>query len=944
MHGRRIVLLIGVLSCAACLMGCSPSVSGPTLSVLVNPNAAGTVTNAPEGTSFTVGTVVTLTAAAASGYVFQGWTGGATGATNPATLTMDADKAVLASFASIAAGQHGLTILVYPPGTGTVARSSDGPAYAAGVTVDLTPTPISGYVFLGWGGDATGTTNPLTVTMDADKTVMATFGSTAENTRDLIALASPLGGGTVTLSAVGPHATGASVTLTATAASGYSFVQWTGDLGGSTNPTALVMDDDKTVYAQFRLKNGGGSVQGSSLSLSGAVTTLAGNPGNTLRPFFSGTGMGALLNSPNAGVIVGDYLYFTDTNNNRIRRMNLSTKAVTTFSGNGTAGCVDGETAALSQFNAPWGITTDGTSHLYVTDSGSHTIRAVSLSDGAVTTIAGQANTTGYANSTIGKSATFNSPHHMVLVSGAIYVTDYANHLIRKVALSGDCEVSTLAGNAGASAGGNDGTGTAATFNNPQGIATNGTNLLWVADAGGHIIREITFPGGVVTTVAGSYGVASTTDGDGPVARFSTPSGLFYDSNYLYITETGTDQIRRMGTSGYSVQTISGGTSGWADGAPGTAKFYDPAGMALSGSTLYFLDCSNDMIRSMNTGTLTTVSLAGAPDRAGYLDGTGSGAILRSPAGATTDGTYMYFTDAGFNSVFKMTIDTGAVALLAGSGEIQDSWNSIYGAGSTDGIGSAARFYGPRGITLVGKSLYVCDTGNHTIRRIDANPSSTTYGAVSTIAGIAGSTGQANGTGPAALFNTPYDITSDGINLYVTEQGAHTIRQIVIDTAVVSTLAGVSGVSGYDNGTGSEARFNAPRGITTDGAYLYVCDTENHVIRRVEIATATVDLLAGYKGVTGMADGVGSAARFNAPGGITSDGTNVYVSEASNHVIRKIAISSRTASFVAGTNGTAGWVDACGAAARFSTPVGLTTDGTRLLVCDDGNHAIRIIQ
>ena len=130
-------------------------------------------------------------------------------------------------------------------------------------------------------------------------------------------------------------------------------------------------------------------------------------------------------------------------------------------------------------------------------------------------------------------------------------------------------------------------------------------------------------------------------------------------------------------------------------------------------------------------------------------------------------------------------------------------------------------------------------------------------------------------------------ITTDGTNLYVADQSNHRIRQIVISTGVVTTLAG-SGTDTFAEGTGTSASFNNPRGITTDGTNLYVSDRSNHRIRKIVISTGAVTTVAGT-GSSGSADNTtGTSASFNDPRGITTDGTYLYVTDTKNHRIRKI--------------------------------------------------------
>jgi len=157
---------------------------------------------------------------------------------------------------------------------------------------------------------------------------------------------------------------------------------------------------------------------------------------------------------------------------------------------------------------------------------------------------------------------------------------------------------------------------------------------------------------------------------------------------------------------------------------------------------------------------------------------------------------------------------------------------------------------------------------------------------VTTVAGT-GSSGSANGTGTSASFNDPKGITTDGTNLYVADSNNHLIRKIVISTGAVTTVAGTGSSGSTDNTTGTSASFNQPRGITTDGTNLYVADVSNHLIRQIVISTGVVTTVAGT-GSSGSSNGTGTSASFNNPRGITTDGTNLYVPDYSNHLIRKI--------------------------------------------------------
>ena len=192
--------------------------------------------------------------------------------------------------------------------------------------------------------------------------------------------------------------------------------------------------------------------------------------------------------------------------------------------------------------------------------------------------------------------------------------------------------------------------------------------------------------------------------------------------------------------------------------------------------------------------------------------------------------------------------------------------------------------------------------------------------AVSTIAGTGAPGAADNSIGTLATFWTPDGISSDGFNLYVADVNNHRIRSIVIASGQVSTLAG-SGVSGSaDNTTGGLATFNSPRGVTTDGRNLYVADTGNDLIRKVVIATGAVSTLAGTGSPGAIDFFIGTYASFNAPYGITTDGASLYVADYSNNKIRKILLSSGEVTTLAGS-GTAGATDnLTGTSATFQHP------------------------
>ena len=246
-----------------------------------------------------------------------------------------------------------------------------------------------------------------------------------------------------------------------------------------------------------------------------------------------------------------------------------------------------------------------------------------------------------------------------------------------------------------------------------------------------------------------------------------------------------------------------------------------------------------------------------------------------------------------------------------------------------NGIGTAAR-----DLTLDAAGNVITGTDYHTIRKI------TPDGTFSTLAGVFGSSGYVDGPAMSAKFFQPHGLAYNAAgDLFIADRSNHAIRKLSGGT--VTTLAGLGRTSGYVDGVGTAARFYAPNEMEIDDAgNLYVADGNNHAIRKIA-PDGTVTTIAG-NGTAGAVNGVGAAARFNSPWGIARDAAgNLFVSDGSNHAIRKIAPDG-TVTTLAGTMGTSGSADGVGAAARFGAPgaLALDSDGS-LLVVDRQGYTIR---
>ncbi|KAA0254172.1 MAG: hypothetical protein EDX89_11010 [Acidobacteria bacterium] len=639
-----------------------------------------------------------------------------------------------------------------------------------------------------------------------------------------------------------------------------------------------------------------------------------------------GTGSAARFTYP-SGVAADDSgnVYVADSGNHTIRKVTPSGDVTTLAGLAGSYGSDDG-TGSAARFYSPAGVALDGSGNVYVADAYNHTIRKVTPA-GVVTTLAGLAASPGTADGT-GVAARFDMPQGVsVDGSGNVYVADAYNHTIRKVTPAGS--VTTLAGLAG-SPGSADGTGSAARFSHPTGVAVDGSGNLHVADLNSHTIRKVT-PGGGVTTLAGLAGSSGNADGTGSAARFNSPAGVAVDAfGNVHVAERDNHTIRKV-TPGGVVTTLAGlwGVAGSADGTGIAARFSSPTGVAVNGSgDAYVGDLANHSIRKVTpTGVVTT--LAGLAGISGSADGTGSAARFSSPTGVAVDASGSVHVADPANGTIRKVTPAGVVTTLAGLAG---------SSGSADGAGSAARFNFPRGIAVdASGNFYVADSSNHTIRQV------TPAGVVTTLAGLAGNNGSADGTGSTARFYVPFGVAVDGSgNVYVADYYNHTIRQVT-PAGVVTTLAGLAGSMGSADGTGSAARFNHPTGVAVDGSgNVYVGERGNHAIRKVT-PSGDVTTFAGLAGSIGSADGTGSAARFDRPTGVAVDGTgNVYVADEYKHTIRKVTPAG-VVTTLAGLADHAGNADGQGSSARFVQPSGVAVGFSgELIVADTFNYAIRV--
>jgi sugar lactone lactonase YvrE len=649
----------------------------------------------------------------------------------------------------------------------------------------------------------------------------------------------------------------------------YDFTSFTGLSGGGyvdstglfSGPWAAAVDSAGNVYVA---DSGNDVIR--KIDTAGNITLLAGSPDVT--GFTDGYQYYARLNYP-TGVALDSAgnLYVVDEGNAAIRKIDAGGN-VTTLAGNGTSGYVDGP-GSSAEFSAPIGIAVDSAGNLYVADQGNQVIRKIDTAEN-VTTLAGQPGTLGSANGN-GSAAQFKYPCGMAIDSaGNLYVADQENYAIRKIDTAAN--VTTYAGNG--TQGFANGPGSTAEFSYLLGVAVDSAGNVYVPDGYNHLIRKIDTAQNV-TTLGGQLGVEGSGLGNGNVsaAYFGNPRGAAVDSaGNLYVMDVVNETIQEISTAG-TVTTI-GGTPRWAGYLNNGARFSNPTGGAIdSAGNIYVADYNNCLIRKIDTtGKVITWAGYGGGNVVGSGNGNGCQATFYLPTGVAVDSAGNVYVADQDNALIRKIDPLQNVTTYAGNGT----------AGYVDGPGSSAEFNSPAGVAVdTAGNVYVADTYNSVIRKIDTAQNVTTYAGSDAY----GPGNEGNGQGVNSYFSYPQNLAADSAgNLYVADIIGATIRKI--DTAVnVTTIGGTAYYSGYTDGPSSGSYFSHPSGVSADNAgNVYVADAGNNAIRRIDTA-GNVSTLAGGP-TAGSAFGIGSAAQFNNPADVSVDSAgNLWVVDQYNERI-----------------------------------------------------------
>ncbi|MEB3221929.1 MAG: hypothetical protein VKS61_07600 [Candidatus Sericytochromatia bacterium] len=548
------------------------------------------------------------------------------------------------------------------------------------------------------------------------------------------------------------------------------------------------------------------------------VTTVAGRAGQA--GHLDGLGAAALFANPTALALDGGgNMYVSDTDNHCVRRVSPA-GVVTTVAGlPARAGHADGDPDE-ARFSGPRGLVVSAAGELFVCDTGNHCIRRVSAA-GRVTTYAGQPGEAGLRNGP-GAEARFSSPTGLALgPDGALWVGDDGNRRLRRIDPEGT--VTVVAG-----------TGQTGTLDGPVALARVGAAgaLAWgdgalhLADAGERTLRVLR-PERLVLTEFGQP-TAGERDGSLGDARFREPVGVAYDRDgALYLADAGNHTLRRLEPDG-RVTTVAGqaGQAGFAEGSRGSSRLSGPRAVVVDlDGTVYVADTENHAIRKLSPGG-RLASLAGN-GRPGFADGQGDAARFDRPTAIALGPDGLLVVTDQNNHRVRLVTTQGAVTTLAGGP----------GAGFKDGPGGDSLFSRPAGLAVdaLGR-IYVSELGNHAIRLVTRNAAGEAR--VRTLAGRSGQPGFRDGAD--ARFNGPAHLSLDAAGrVYVADSGNSVIRRLEVD-GTVTTYAGALGAdrlsprAGHADGPTAAALFGAPQGLVVDLlGYVHVVDTQNHCVRRI---------------------------------------------------------------------------------------------------------------
>ena len=665
------------------------------------------------------------------------------------------------------------------------------------------------------------------------------------------------------------------------------------------------------------------------------ASTLAGQP----RPTGDGgLASQALLNRPAALCYdSAGNLYIADRDNFRVRKVDSSGK-ISTVAGTGTFGYTgDNGPAASALIGTPQGLAVDSSGNLYISDSVNNVVRKVTAS-GTISTFAGNGKTgyTGTNGPAIG--ASLNAPNGLALdAAGNLYIAETNNNRVMKVSAG---TITVYAGNGVNSLSASTGTALTLPLSSPAGLAFDTAGNLYVASQYYSAIMQVT-PGGTMSLFAG-HGYSGFSDGDGGpanAAHFLSPVGLATDANgNLYVADNVAQVIRRINSGGI-ISAIAGtvymiGFSG--DGGSSTsALFLDPSGLAVDKlGNVLVADYGNNRVRKIDPVGLTITTTVGTAAPTGD-GGNAVAAQILQPFGTALDAAgNLYIADTGNHRIRKVDT-TGKISTIAGTG--------IAGYSGDGSTATAAQLNSPESVVVDSNgNILISDVGNSRIRKISPT------GTINTVAGNGtyGYSGDGLAATRAELANPACVRVDANNNIYISDSDNYRIRKVNAQ-GIISTVAGGNGTAYGDGGPATAAALYEPGCVAIDASNnLYIADTYHSTVRKVD-SSGNINTIAGNPVLFGFAGdgGMAAGAVLFYPQDVAVDTAgNLFIADTLNARIRKVAANG-VITTIAGTGLFGDTGDGGSAtAAQIGEVLGMSIDPKgNLYLADAYNNAVRLL-
>ena len=627
-------------------------------------------------------------------------------------------------------------------------------------------------------------------------------------------------------------------------------------------------------------------------------------------------------------------LFIADYVGSRIRKVSTN-GVITTVAGNGSYGYSgDGDAATNASLAYPYGVAVDAAGDLFIADSGNNRIRMVST-NGVIRTVAGNGSSGFSGDGGVATSTSLSSPYGVAVdATGNLFIADSWNGRVREVS---NGIITTVAGNGSFAFSGDGGAATNASLNYPNDIAVDAAGNLFIADSWNNRIRKVS--NGVITTVAGngSYGFS----GDGGAAtnaRLAYPYGVAVDAvGNLFIADSSNNRIRKVSTNGTITTAAGNGSYGFSgdDGAATNASLDSPYSVAVDATgNLFIADSSNNRIRKVSNGVITTVAGNGSPGYSGD-GGLATNANLNNPYGVAVDAFGGIFIADSDNQRVRKVSTNGIITTVAGNGAATFAGDN--------GTATNASLNSPYGVAVdaLGE-IFIADCYNQRIRKVSPG------GVITTAAGNGAATFAGdNGTATSASLNYPYGVAADAFGEILIADSFNSRFRLVNPDGIITTAAGNgTAIFAGDNGTATTSSLNYPFGAAADASgNLFIADTYNERIRKISPA-GTITTVAGRGNAYFSGDGgVATNASLCLPSGVAVDAFGeIFIADSYNHRIREVTPAGIITT-IAG-NGMAGYSGDGGPAtsASLNYPFGVAVDASgNLFIADTDNHRIRAV-